>query len=80
MQPTSVFLPGKFHGQGSLAGYRPWGCKELDTTECTHINTHTPSYYLCTHASCLNSLFLYLLNLNNNSNFLRRFLRKSQVS
>ena len=21
------------HGQGSLAGYSPWGCKELDTTE-----------------------------------------------
>ena len=20
-------------GQGSLACYRPWGCKELDTTE-----------------------------------------------
>ena len=24
-QPTPVFLPGKFHGQRSLAGYRPWG-------------------------------------------------------
>ena len=22
-QPTSVFLPGEFHGQRSLAGYRP---------------------------------------------------------
>ena len=21
-------------GQGSLACYSPWGCKELDTTEC----------------------------------------------
>ena len=30
-QPTPVFLPGKFHGQRSLAG--AWGCKELDTTE-----------------------------------------------
>ena len=26
-------LPGKFHGQRSLAGYSPWGCKELDMTE-----------------------------------------------
>ena len=26
-----VFLPGKFHGQRSLAGYSPWSCKELDT-------------------------------------------------
>ena len=28
-----VFLLRKFHGQRSLAGYSPWGCKELDTTE-----------------------------------------------
>ena len=26
-QPTSLFLPGKSHGQKSLAGYSPWGCK-----------------------------------------------------
>ena len=24
--PAPVFLPGKFHGQRSLAGYSPWGC------------------------------------------------------
>ena len=29
-----VFLPGKFHGQRSLAGYSPWGHKESDMTEC----------------------------------------------
>ena len=28
-QPTPVFLPGKSHGQRSLAGYSPWGRKEL---------------------------------------------------
>ena len=32
-QPTPVFLLAKSHGQRSLAGYRPWGCKESDTTE-----------------------------------------------
>ena len=32
-QPTPVFLPGKFHGQKSLAGYSTWDHKELDTTE-----------------------------------------------
>ena len=32
-QPTSVFLPEKFHGQRSLAGYSPWGHKESDKTE-----------------------------------------------
>ena len=26
-QPTPVFLPGKFHGRKSLAGYSPWGEK-----------------------------------------------------
>ena len=31
--PTPVFLPGKCHGQRRLAGYCPWGCKELDLTE-----------------------------------------------
>ena len=37
-QPTPVFLPGKSHGQKSLLGYSPGGCKELDTTErlCVH--------------------------------------------
>ena len=32
-QTTPVFLPGKFHGQRSLVGYRPWGHKESDATE-----------------------------------------------
>ena len=26
-QPTPVSLPGESHGQRSLAGYSPWGCK-----------------------------------------------------
>ena len=26
-QPTPVILPGEFHGQRSLAGYSPWGCR-----------------------------------------------------
>ena len=29
-QPTPVFLPGESHGQRTLEGYNPWGCKELD--------------------------------------------------
>jgi len=36
-QPNPVFLPGKFHGQRSLVGCSPWGLKELDTTEHTHM-------------------------------------------
>ena len=37
-QLTPVFLPGVFHGQRNLAGYSPWGCKEMDTTEATKYN------------------------------------------
>ena len=32
-QPTPVFLPGEPHGQRSLVGYSPGGCKALDTTK-----------------------------------------------
>ena len=32
-QPTPVIMPGKSHGQRSLAGCSPWGCKEWHTIE-----------------------------------------------
>ena len=32
-QSAPIFLPGKFHGQRSLAGYCPWGHKESDKTD-----------------------------------------------
>ena len=32
-QLIPVFLPGEFHAQRSLAGFSPWGCTELYTTE-----------------------------------------------
>ena len=32
-QPAAVFLPGKFHGQRSLAVFSTWDCKEPDMTE-----------------------------------------------
>ena len=39
--PTPVFLPGKFHGQRSLAGSSPWAYKESDITERWDTHTHT---------------------------------------
>ena len=40
-----VYLPRVFHGQRSLEGYSPWGCKESDTTEqLTHRHTHTDTH------------------------------------
>ena len=43
-QCAPVFLPGKFHGQKSLAVYSPWGQKESDMTESTHTHTHTHTH------------------------------------
>ena len=31
--PLQYPWPGKSHGQRSLVGCSPWGCKELDTTD-----------------------------------------------
>ena len=41
-QHIPVFLPGKSHGQKSVAGYSPWGGKELDTTEQLNNNNNKP--------------------------------------
>ena len=35
MAPAAIFLPGKSHGQRSLAGSSPWGHKESDTSLAT---------------------------------------------
>ena len=46
-QPTSVFLPGKSHGQRNLVGYSPWGRKrvihDLATKPPPPLNNRTPS-------------------------------------
>ena len=37
-QPTPAFLPGEFHGQRSLVGFSPWGCKKSGTERLTLIS------------------------------------------
>ena len=37
---TPVFLPGRYHGQRSLAGCSPWDCKELDITKGLTLSLH----------------------------------------
>ena len=44
-QPMPVFLSGKPRGQRSLAGYSPWGHKELQTTEWLNNNRYIMKYY-----------------------------------
>ena len=60
---TSVFLPREFHGQKSLAGYNPWGCKELDTTEQL-----TFTFF---HCSWVSQVVLVVKNLPANAGDLR---------
>ena len=45
--PTPIFLPGKSHGQRSLAGYSPWGCKESDMTGVTNHSTEIGTKRTC---------------------------------
>ena len=42
-QPTPVFLPGKSHGQRSLAEWSPQSCKESDMTE--QLSTRFLTFY-----------------------------------
>ena len=54
-QPTPVLLPGKSQGQRSLAGYRPWGGKESDTTEATEqqlCRSEVLTYLLANKLAC----------------------------
>ena len=49
-QPTPVFLPGKSHGQRSLAGYSPWGHKESDMMSNSYtkitVTNHSTNMFL----------------------------------
>ena len=48
-QPTPVFLPGESHGQRSLAGFSPWGRKELDMTAAAAAKSLQSCPTLCDH-------------------------------
>ena len=56
MTTHSVFLPGEFHGQRSLAGYSPKGRKDLDVTEWL-IFSVIFSYFQC--GKKINKIYLF---------------------
>ena len=45
-QPTLVFLPGKSHGQRSLAGYSPWSRKRVEHDLATKHQSPTITHHL----------------------------------
>ena len=64
-QPTPVFLPGKYHGQRSLAGYSPWGHKRIGhnlVTNTTEWLKNCKLNYYPYFFSSLRILILYILN------------------
>ena len=78
-QPTPVFLPGESHGQRSLVGYSPRGCKELDTTEQLHFHFtfkhELNAFEMFTKVSGIRQAFTkYLFKYNNTIN-LKGFTR-----
>ena len=54
-QPTPAFSPGESHGRRSLAGYCPWGPRELDTIEATQ---HSVVLYRAVSSYTLLELYL----------------------
>ena len=59
--PTPVFsLPGESHGQRSLAGYSPWGHKELDMTKHTRAKVTNFKVLRFFHLSSTGTLVLDL--------------------
>ena len=76
-QPTSVILPGKFHGRKSLPGYSPWGCEEpaASMTEWQHSpSSLTEFIYLSTPSTGLpeNQKRVLLLTMSLASNLAPR--------
>ena len=55
MAPTSVFLPGKSHGQRSLLGCNAWGREELNmTSSLAHMHeTNRKAFQLLPWNQCL---------------------------
>ena len=46
-QLAPILLPGKPHGQRSLAAYSPWGHKKLNVTELMHAHLPLPPPHTC---------------------------------
>ena len=48
--PRQYYCLKNLHGQRSVVGYGPKGCKEVDMTEVTeHAQAHTHTHKVCPH-------------------------------
>ena len=72
-QPTPISLLGESHGQRSLAGYSPWGCKELDMSEATQHMYIRISCLFCTR-HCSSKSFTNMNSFDPRMNPMRQVL------
>ena len=75
-QPTPVLLPGKSHGQRSLVGYSPWGCKESDKTERLHFSTNIIAVDQWERHRCRSNLWMMRLDQMKANDIQRKSLEK----
>ena len=60
-QPV-VFSPGKFHGQSSLVGYSPWGCKRVGYNLATKEQLVTISLFSVSVNLCFVNKFICIFS------------------
>ena len=68
-QTTPVLLPGESHGQRSLTGYSPLGCRESDMTEYPHIQ------WGISKSSCLGAVLLLTTKWFRPLSFIKYYIR-----
>ena len=79
-QPIPAFLPGKFHGQRSLAGYSAWGRKEPDPTEHEPTPLHPKVIDIFPHRQQVSNSVLSHVGIQLSQHLLLKRLFISQLS
>ena len=62
MVTHSSVLAGKSHGQRSLVGYSPGGCKESDITERARVHKHKNTWYFSPIGICFTGVMSEVLS------------------
>ena len=64
-QPAQIFLPGKFHGQRSLAGYSPWSWRKSDITGRLNNKFWTQSFLIKNQKEVFKFLKIYSVHFES---------------
>ena len=71
MEPTPVFLPGKYHGQSSLVGFSTCGHKESNMSEQLTL-IHFALKCQALHEACSNKYHIYSFGKESICQFRKR--------